>query len=185
MFTADPLGLLVGGLLAGFVFGFLLQKGNVTRYAVIVGQFLLVDWTVLRVMFSAIVTGALGVWLMLQLGWLEHLLVKPTMLAANALGGLIFGVGMASLGYCPGTGIGAVAEGSRHAAWGLAGMIAGAAVYAFAFPSLDALFAVGAYGKITLADVTGLSPWWFIAALAAILAGVVMLDRSSTSSPAT
>lgn len=169
MFTTDPIPTLLGGLLLGFVFGFLLQKGNVTRYAVIVGQFLLVDWTVLRVMLSAIVTGSIGVYAMLQLGMIDHLLVKPAMLVANGLGGLIFGVGMASLGYCPGTGVGAAAEGSRHAVWGIVGMVFGAMAYTFAYPAIDAgINQIGSFGKITLSDVTGASPWLFVAGITAI-----------------
>lgn len=169
MFTTDPLPTLLAGLATGLVFGFLLQKGQVTRYATIVGQFLWVDHTVLRVMLTAIVVGAVGVWGMLSLGWIEHLHVKPALLAANATGGLIFGVGMASLGYCPGTGVGAAAEGSRHARVGVLGMIAGAMAYAFAWPALDRGFLhLGEYGKVTLADVTGASPWVFITALAVI-----------------
>ena len=45
------------GLAAGFLFGFLLQKGGVTRYDVIIGQLLLQDFTVVKVMLSAVVTG--------------------------------------------------------------------------------------------------------------------------------
>jgi hypothetical protein len=180
MFTVDSWPMLLGGLLAGFAFGFLLQKGNVTRYAVIVGQFLLVDWTVLRVMLSAIVTGAVGVYAMLALGWIEHLQVKPAMLAANAVGGLIFGVGMSSLGYCPGTGVGAAAEGSRHAGVGMIGMVFGALAYTFAYPALELGFnQVGSFGKITVADVTGVSPWVYIAGLAVLSLGIfrVLPDR--------
>lgn len=169
MFTADPLPTLLAGLATGVVFGFLLQKGQVTRYATIVGQFLWVDHTVLRIMLTAIVVGATGVWGMLSLGWIEHLHVKPALLAANATGGLIFGVGMASLGYCPGTGVGAAAEGSRHAWFGVVGMVFGAMAYAFAWPALDRGFLhVGELGKITLADLTGASPWVFIAGLTVI-----------------
>lgn len=166
---------LVGGLLAGLVFGFLLQKGQVTKYRVIVGQFLFTDNTVLKIMLSAIVVGAVGVYGMLGLGLIEHLLVKPATLAANALGGLIFGVGMSSLGYCPGTGVGAIAEGSRHAAWGGLGMLVGAAVYTFAYPAISGILTVADYGKVTLADVTGLSPWVWVGIFAAIAAGVFAL----------
>ena len=47
MFGVDSAFQVVGGLLAGVVFGFLLQKGQVTRYTTIIGQFLFVDYTVL------------------------------------------------------------------------------------------------------------------------------------------
>ena len=174
----DKPGLILGGLLAGVAFGFLLQKGQVAKYRVILGQFLFTDYTVLKIMLTAIVVGAIGVWGMLQLGMIQHLQVKPAILAANAVGGLIFGLGMALLGYCPGTGVAAMGEGSRHARWGFAGMIAGAAAFAAAFPALEKGFmklgevavTTGdkATNKVTLPDVTGVSPWVYIAALAVI-----------------
>jgi len=51
-------GQLALGLLTGFAFGFLLQKGRVARYQTILGQLLLKDWTVLKVMLTAIVVGS-------------------------------------------------------------------------------------------------------------------------------
>jgi uncharacterized protein len=174
----DTPGLIVGGLLAGIVFGFLLQKGQVAKYRVILGQFLFTDYTVLKIMLTAIVVGAIGVWGMLQLGMIQHLHVKPAVLAANAVGGLIFGAGMSLLGYCPGTGVAAMGEGSRHARWGFAGMILGAAAFAAVFPALEKGFMkLGEVAvttgdkvnnKVTLTDITGVSPWVYIAALAAI-----------------
>jgi uncharacterized membrane protein YedE/YeeE len=174
----DTPGLIVGGLLAGVVFGFLLQKGQVAKYRVILGQFLFTDYTVLKIMLTAIVVGAIGVWGMLQLGMIQHLHVKPAVLAANAVGGLIFGAGMSLLGYCPGTGVAAMGEGSRHARWGFAGMILGAAAFAAVFPALEKGFMkLGEVAvttgdkvnnKVTLTDITGVSPWVYIAALAAI-----------------
>jgi uncharacterized membrane protein YedE/YeeE len=174
----DTPGLIIGGLVAGVVFGFLLQKGQVAKYRVILGQFLFTDYTVLKIMLTAIVVGAIGVWGMLQLGMIQHLHVKPAVLAANAVGGLIFGAGMSLLGYCPGTGVAAMGEGSRHARWGFAGMILGAAAFAAVFPALEKGFMkLGEVAvttgdkvnnKVTLTDITGVSPWVYIAALAAI-----------------
>jgi uncharacterized membrane protein YedE/YeeE len=174
----DKPGLIMGGLIAAVVLGFLLQKGQVAKYRVIIGQFLFTDYTVLKIMLTAIVVGAVGVWGMLQLGMIQHLQVKPAVLAANALGGLIFGLGMALLGYCPGTGVAAMGEGSRHARWGFAGMILGAAAFAAAFPALEKGFMkLGEVAittgdkvnnKVTLPDITGVSPWVYIAALAVI-----------------
>lgn len=50
---------LVIGLGAGILFGFLLQKGGATYYDVIIGQLLLTDFTVVKIMLSAVVTGML------------------------------------------------------------------------------------------------------------------------------
>ena len=181
----DKPTLLIGGLLAGIVFGFLLQKGQVAKYRVILGQFLFTDYTVLKIMLTAIVVGAIGVWGMLQLGLIANLLVKPAVLAANIVGGLIFGVGMSLLGYCPGTGVAAMGEGSRHARWGFGGMVVGALAFTAAYPWLERGFmklgeVVVTTGdtttnKVTLPDVTGVSQWVYIVALAAISLAVFTL----------
>jgi len=56
------------GLLVGIVFGFLLQKGGVPKYDVIIGQLLLADFTVVKVMLSAVITGMIGVHSLRSLG---------------------------------------------------------------------------------------------------------------------
>lgn len=89
---------LVLGLLTGILFGFILQKGQVTKYQKIVSFFRLTDLTVLKVLMGGIVAGMVGVYLMYDLG-LVKLHIKPTVLGANILGGLIFGVGMLLLGF--------------------------------------------------------------------------------------
>lgn len=164
-FFAGPTTLLLGAL-TGLVFGFLLQKGGVTRFNVIVGQFLLEDFTVVKVMLTAVVVGGAGIYGMLQLGMIDGLHVKAATLVGNALGGLIFGVGMAILGYCPGTGVAALGDGSRDAIAGVAGMLAGAALYAEGYPwAKDRILGLADLGKATLGTATGLSPWWFIGGL--------------------
>jgi hypothetical protein len=166
---ADPNILnLVYGLLTGVVFGFLLQRARVTRFSTIVGQLLWVDHTVLRTMFTAVAVGSVGVYAMHQL-WDVPLHIKSATLLANAVGGVIFGVGMAVLGYCPGTGLGAIGEGSRHAIFGFVGMLVGAGLYAEAYPWLSAhVLPVGDLGKVTLSSEMGLSPWVFIVPLIGI-----------------
>ncbi len=165
-YFADPRTLLLGAI-TGLVFGFLLQKGGVTRYNVIVNQFRFKDFTVLKTMLTAIVVGAIGVYAMLEFGMIKGLSVKGAELAMNAGGGLIFGVGMVLLGYCPGTALAAVGQGSRDALVGIVGALVGAAVYAETYPLLArTLQPLGNLGKITFADAAHVSPWWFIAALA-------------------
>jgi hypothetical protein len=153
------------GLITGVVFGFLLQKGQVTKFRTIVGQFLLKDFTVLKVMLTAVVVGGMGVYALYGLDW-ASLHVKPLVLGGVLGGGLIFGVGMALLGYCPGTGVAAVAEGSRHAVFGVLGMLVGAALYAEVYPFMKAtVLSLGSFGKVTLPGVTGISAWVYLAAL--------------------
>jgi uncharacterized protein len=161
-FFASPLVLLYGAI-TGFIFGFLLQKGGVTRYQVILGQFLMKDFTVAKVMLTAIVVGAAGIYGMLAIGMDIALDIKNAQLIGNIVGGLIFGVGMVLLGYCPGTALAAMGDGSRHAIFGIAGGLVGAALYAEAYPFMQAnVLGVAEYGRITIDSATGLSPWWFI-----------------------
>ena len=176
MFKIDtPVNLLLG-LVTGLVFGFLLQRGGVTRYRVILGQFLWVDHTVLRTMLTAVVVGSAGVYAMHQFGDVS-LHVKGAVVLANVVGGLVFGVGMVVLGYCPGTGVGALGDGSRHAILGILGMLGGAAVYAEVQPLLKGnLLAVCDLGKLTFPQITGLSPWVLVVVLfvlAAILFAIL------------
>lgn len=175
---ASPAVLLTGAL-TGLIFGFLLQKGGVTRFGVILGQFLLRDFTVLKVIGTAIVVGGVGIYGMRAAGMDVPLHIKNATLLGNALGGAIFGVGMAVLGYCPGTGVAAIGDGSRHAVPGVLGGIAGAAIYAEAYPWMKSeVLGVGDFGKATLGSVVGLSPWWFIGAMAiAAAVGFSLLER--------
>ena len=127
---ADKKVQLTIGLAIGVLFGFLLQKGGVTDYDVIIGQLLLTDFIVLKVMLSAVVTGTLGVHLLRSLG-LVRLHPKPGSVGTSIGGGLIFGVGFAVLGYCPGTVAGAVGQGFLDALFGgVAGTLLGTGLFA-------------------------------------------------------
>jgi uncharacterized protein len=171
---ADPLGKLALGLITGFLFGFLLQKGTVTKYPVIVGQFLLRDFTVLKTMLTAVVVGGIGVYTLRAFG-LASLHIKPAQLVAVSLGGLVFGVGMVLLGYCPGTGVAAAAEGKTDALFGVVGMICGTMLFAgqFAFLGKNVLTWIN-LGPVTLPELTHLPAW---AIFAGLTAGAVMLFR--------
>ncbi len=84
-------------------------------------------------------------------------------------GGRVAGGGGAGGGYCPGTAVGALAEGRWDALFGLAGMLLGAALFAEAYPLVKAtILTWGNYGKITIPTALGVSPWPVIAVLAAL-----------------
>ena len=162
---ADPGTLLLGGL-TGLVFGFLLQRGGATQFKTIVGQFLLRDFTMLKIMLTAMIVGGVGIFGMRALGMDVALHVKGAALLANGLGGAVFGVGLVVLGYCPGTGVAAIGAGARDAIPGVLGMLAGAALYAEAAPWLKrTVFGVGDVGKATLDSALGVSPWWVVGAI--------------------
>lgn len=162
---------LILGLVTGVLFGALLQQGRVLRYEKQVGAMLLKDMTILKFMLSAIIVGMVGINLLADLGVIA-LNVKGAVVGANLIGGLLFGVGWAVAGYCPGTSVGAIGEGRWHAIWAVLGMLAGAAIYAEAYPALKAtVLTWGDLGKVTLASVTGINHWvWIVLLSAAFIA---------------
>jgi uncharacterized membrane protein YedE/YeeE len=150
------------GWITGMLFGYLLQKARVLRYDKQVGALRLMDMTIVKFMLSSILVGMVGVYLLHDLG-LAKLSLKPTLLGGNILGGVIFGLGWGLLGYCPGTSAGALGEGRWDALWGILGMLAGAALYAEAYPALKGtVLTWGDYGKITIPQILGLRHWIII-----------------------
>ena len=148
---------LVWGFLFGIIFGFLLQKGGVTKYDVILGQLLLEDFTVIKIMLSAVVTGMIGIHLMQSLGWIQ-LNPKSGSWGKNAIGGLIFGLGFAVLGYCPGTIAGAV------------GNVVGSGLFASLYPRLkDGILKKGDFGNMTLPRLLKVNDWVVVLPLFALL----------------
>src|SRR5688500_16795060 len=127
----DPLQLILG-LVTGIGFGFLLQKGRVAKYQTILGQLLLKDWTAFKIMLTASVTGAIGVYFLVERG-AASLDIWPFQPAAMIIGAIFFGIGIAVLGYCPGTGMAGAGEGRPDAKVGVLGRITGAGVMVFGF----------------------------------------------------
>ena len=161
---------LVWGLMFGIVFGFLLQKGGATKYDVIIGQLLLTDFTVLKIMLSAVLTGMIGIYFMKNMRWVE-LYPKSGSVGKNVIGGLIFGVGFALLGYCPGTIAGAVGNGYLDAiVGGLAGILIGAGLFAALYPRLSkGILNKGDFGDITLPRLFNVNDWVVVIPVAVLI----------------
>jgi uncharacterized protein len=169
---------LIWGLVFGIIFGFLLQKGGVTKYDVIVGQLLLTDHTVLIIMLSAVLTGMIGLHAFKAFG-LVKLAPKSGSIGQNIIGGLLFGVGFALLGYCPGTIAGAIGNGYLDAiTGGLAGILIGAGLYAAFYPQLrPKILKVGNFGNITLPQLFKVSDWVVVIPVALLIFLILLLLR--------
>ena len=164
------------GLLFGIIFGFLLQKGGVTKYDVIINQLLLTDFTVLKVMLSAVVIGMIGLYFMQNRGWIK-LRPKTGSWGKNAIGGLIFGVGFALLGYCPGTIAGAIGNGYLDALTaGLVGIVFGSGLLAAFYPKLkEGILKQGYFGNMTLPQVFKVNNWVVIIPLMILIVGLFFI----------
>jgi uncharacterized protein len=177
----DPVWKLALGLFTGIIFGILLQKGRVAKFQVIVEQFLFRDWTVVKIMGTAVVVGALGIYALLPIDAVS-LHIKPLVWLGIVAGGVCFGAGMAIFGYCPGTSVAACGEGRRDAMVGILGMLAGAGLYVALYPQLSSLIkSWGDAGKITLSEWTGSSPWLWIGGLALVAGAAVTYSLLGTS----
>lgn len=127
---------LLQGLIIGILFGFFLQKGGVTKYDVIVGQLRLIDFTVIKIIFTAIVVSMLGISYFYPKGMVP-VKTKAGSLKNAIIGGLLFGVGFGLLGYCPGTIAGAIGNGYVDAiTGGLLGIVLGTMIYAMPYGKL-------------------------------------------------
>lgn len=163
---------LVLAVIFGAVFGTLLHRGRVADYNVIVNQFRFRDYTVLRVMLTAIVVGGLGVYALHQFGLAQYH-VKPADILAVVSGAALFGVGMVLYGYCPGTGVAAVGTGSIHALVGFLGMLVGGILYALSFPWIRSnILPIGSFGKIRLPEISGIHDLFWLGIL--LVAAVVL-----------
>ncbi|HVP96190.1 YeeE/YedE thiosulfate transporter family protein [Methanoregula sp.] len=166
---------LIFGLLVGILFGFFLQKGGVTSYDVIIGQLLLENFTVVKVMLSAVIVAMIGVHLLVRYGYAE-LHVYPGSWGSNLIGGIIFGIGFALLGLCPGTVIGAAGTGALDALiGGILGLLVGSGLFANLYPRIKPILCQGPFSAQTLPELLHLNRWVVIVIVEACMVGILLL----------
>lgn len=170
--TSLPLALLIG-----VAFGACLEVAGLGNANKLAGQFTLRDSTVLKVMFSAILTAMLGVFWLGRLGLIDlgALYVPDTFLLPQLLGGLVFGIGFAFCGLCPGTACVAAASGKLDGLAAGFGILAGVVLAGLAMPSLAGLYAASAFGSFTLPAASGLPYGVVVAAIVLMALGLFAL----------
>jgi Sulphur transport len=156
----------------GFGFGFCLERAGFGSARKLTAVFYLYDMAVVKVMFSAIVTAMTGIAVLSAAGVLDvgELYLEPTNLAAQALGGLVFGAGFIVGGYCPGTAVASMATGRKDGYAFALGMIAGVLAYAELTPGIDGWIKDTAQGAMTLPTLTGIAAGWWTLAFIGFLA---------------
>ena len=168
------------GFLIGCAFGTILFLGGASSYRRIMGTLLLKDMWIIKLMMTAIGVGTLGVYL-LDFGGLANMSIKPAYIGGVAVGGVIFGIGWAVSGYCPGTCVVGSAEGKGDAIFTLIGGLVGAFIFALAFPYLEStLIEPLNFGKVTLESLLGVSGIYIaipFSALLLFMAFFVLKDR--------
>ncbi len=167
---SESQGLLLA-LPLGFGFGWFLERAGFGSSCRLCAQFYLYDMTVLKVMFTAIVTAMVGLWGFSAAGLLDLSMVylTPTSIGAQLVGGLLLGAGFI---ICPGTSVTAAASGSGDGAVFIGGFIAGLLVYAVAFPGLENWANAASLGELTLPQVFGV-PYGALVLGVVVMAGLM------------
>lgn len=165
-------------LITGLSFGFLLRKGGVSRFDTIVGQLLLKDFTVMKVILTAIVVGSIGIYSLETLKLIPTFHLSETPIAFSLLGGAIFGIGMSIAGYCPGTAIASIAEGSKDMIFGLWGMIFGAFLFNEVSPILTPYLSQKDFAfHQTIGSLIGVPNWMVILGVSAMWVTFALLVK--------
>jgi len=174
--------------LLGFAFGFLLERAGLAHAPRLAGQFYFTDFTVFKVLFTALVTAMLGAFWLNRLGLLDLELVylPETFVVAQAIGGALFGAGFLLSGLCPGTSCVAAASGRLDGLAVIGGILLGVLVFNAAFDLISPIYSATALGRITLAQLAGVSTGVIVSALtAAALGGFIVLNRIRREGSAT
>ena len=114
-------------LVLGLGFGFALERAGFGSARKLTAVFYLYDMAVVKVMFTAVVTTMVGLFVLSAAGLLDlsELYLENTNFIAQGIGGLLFGAGFVIGGYCPGTSMAAIATGRKDGLLFALGMLAG------------------------------------------------------------
>ena len=158
----------------GIGFGWVLEGSGFSSSRKLAGVFYGYDAVVLKVFFTAALTGMLGLLFFSLFGWidLDFVYVNPTYINSAIWGGVIMGAGFITGGFCPGTSFCAVSIGKMDALVFIGGLFLGVLVFAEGYPLWEALYKKNFIGFPKLSEALGLSDG--LLALLVILAAIGM-----------
>ena len=166
------------GLLTGIAFGALLQRVGASSYELIVNMLRLKDLTIMKFFFLAIAMGSVGIYAVNEFGE-ANIGIAPFYLVGITVGGLIFGVGWAVAGYCPGTALVAMSEGKADAAVTILGGLTGALTLSLVWDRIEPLLVDPLnYGSQSFPEILGVNPLLVAVVFAAMVVILLFwLDR--------
>jgi uncharacterized protein len=175
MFPLNDGGTL-SALVCGVLFGYVLENAGFGSPCKLTAQFKLTDWSVLKVMFTAIVVAALGLYGLKAVGLLapDSVFVPSSLLMASAIGGVLVGGGFALGGYCPGTSVVGLFSGRMDALLFIIGLLLGTFLFAGMYgPAIEAIMAMGEVQTgDTFTDAWGIPEWVMLLIMIGALVGV-------------
>ena len=170
---SDSLSLVLA-VLFGIFFGLSLERSGLGDPHRLTGVFYFRDFTVPKVMFTAIVVASTGLYLLADLHLLDlaRVWIVPTFFWPQLAGGALFGIGFVMSGYCPGTSVAGLASGRLDALVTMTGTIAGSLLFAVLYPVLEGFYLSSDMGVVTLPSLFGVNHWVVVMALV-IIAGAM------------
>lgn len=169
----------VSGLVCGALFGYVLESAGFGSPCKLTAQFRLTDWSVFKVMLTAILVAAAGLVALRAMGLIaeDAVYVPAAYLGAAAVGGALVGIGFAVGGYCPGTSVVAFMSGRIDALVFLFGLLLGTGLFAYGWSAgLEAWTTAGELASgDSLRDAFGVSDAWALGGLAVALVAVYLL----------
>lgn len=164
-------------IIFGIAFGFILQRTGALNYKNILNTLRLKDLMIAKFMFLSVGISAVGVFSLRSLGFISLDMINFN-IVGTLLGGLIFGVGFAVSGYCPGTSIGAFAEGKKDAKYVILGGIAGILIFTLFQRQISAYLFKFDLGEMMLGDLISLNSL-VLAAIYGIVIGLIIYAADS------
>ena len=161
-------------VLFGMFFGLSLERSGLGDPHTLTGVFFFQDFTVPKVMFTAILVAGTGLYLLADLKLLDlsRVYFVPTFFWPQLAGGVLFGVGFVVSGYCPGTSVAGLASGRLDALLTMIGIGAGSLLFAVLFPALEGFYVSSDRGTETLQMLFGVNHWIVLIVLAALAGGM-------------
>ena len=144
-------GSLVLVFLIGIIFGGIIQYTRVDKFEKIAGFAMLKDTIVPKMLFLTVGLTSIGLYFMIEAGW-AHYHIKPIIWQGLIIGGVLFGISMAILGKCPGTGPVSIAEGRVDVLVGAIGGLIGGLVFTLYYDDFFKPLMGDSLGKLTLLD---------------------------------
>jgi hypothetical protein len=176
LYMKDAFGHQVGlvlGVTIGFGFGFVLERSGFGRGNLLAAQFYFTDMRVLKVMFTSIVTALLGITILSGVGVLDvsAIAIPTTYIWPHLFGGLLLGMGFIVSGYCPGTGVVAMASGKLDGLFAIFGVMLGAILFGFSWPLVEGFYQSGDLGVLRFPELLGINAAWLALGVTAMAIG--------------
>jgi len=139
----------------GIIFGAIIQYSRMDKFEKIAGFAMGKDTIIPKMLFFTIGVTSILLYVAIKMGYASYH-IKPMMIQGLVLGGIIFGIGMAIMGKCPGTGPISISEGRIDVLVGAIGGLFAGYIFTKYYDDIFKPLMGEDLGHTSLVDVTGI-----------------------------